>query len=365
MNTQEALLVLNMIPGLGPVKIQRLTKTCGDAARVFSTSRTVLEKVEGISESIIADIQKAEKEKIVDEEIKRIREAGVLVLFINEPNYPELLKNIYDPPSVIYYKGEVAAFRKKSIAVVGTRFASIYGKKCTKMLCAQLVREGFAIVSGLARGIDGVAHQSALEAGGSTSAVLGCGLSYIYPPEHKNLANRMIEKGCLLSEFPMTAGPLPQNFPRRNRIISGLTIGTIVVEASSKSGALITANWALEQGREVFAVPGCIGVKNTEGTHQLIQNGAKLVNQVGDILDEFGISKQLKDGGDQVRILEPLVGDENKVLEVLQQYDPLHIDEICRQTGLLINQISGILMLLEIKGYIKQIGGKKFIRTQY
>ena len=279
--------------------------------------------------------------------------------------YPAYLKNIYDPPLVLYMKGTIQE-EEKYLAVVGSRRATSYGLDMAKKISRELAECGITVVSGMARGVDSFAHMGALEVKGRTIAVLGCGLDIVYPYENKKLMENIIESGACLSEYLPGTTPVPGNFPARNRIISGISLGVVVIEAGERSGSLITANFALEQGREVFALPGNVNSIKSTGTNKLIKEGAKIVTGIDDILEELNIyfieentkvsfNKNLQDE----RILRGLDNDEKKVVECLK-LESMHIDNIARKTGFGIQLVNSILVMLELKGVVEQLPGKIF-----
>jgi DNA processing protein len=290
--------------------------------------------------------------------MEKIERAGVQVLTWQDDAYPPQLHHIHSPPPVLYVKGELKPEDEWAVAMVGTRRATVYGKEATRALASDLARNGVTIVSGLARGIDGRAHRAALEAGGRTIAVFGSGIDIIYPPEHKKLAQAVVENGALVTEYALGTPPEGSNFPPRNRIISGLSLGVIVVEAGVRSGALITADFAAEQGREVFAIPGNIFHKGSQGTNGLIQQGAKLVLSVEDVLEELNLTMISQQA--EVRAVIPENETESLLLEHIS-YEPIHVDEIGRQSGLSIVQVSSTLALMELKGMVRQVGGMKYV----
>ena len=298
-------------------------------------------------------------------ELSLARQAGVRVVTREQPGYPKALREIHDPPVALYIRGSMPS-EEVAIAVVGSRHASRYGLQTAERLAYDLALRGATIVSGLARGIDGAAHRGALKAGGRTIAVLGNGLSLVYPPEHEQLSRQIIEQGALLSEYPMTMEPLAQNFPRRNRIISGLSLGVVVVEAAARSGALITAGCALEQGREVFAVPGPITTPTSQGTHHLLQDGAKLVTSVEDILEELRLTPQPVVGtvaSDAVGETQPFAEAQQQVLACVSGDEPRYIDLIAEESGLEMSAVSSLLSQLELRHAVRQLPGKRFVRT--
>ena len=297
-----------------------------------------------------------------DEEMEKLERYGARVANWNDPIYPPRLKEIDDPPPVLYIRGELLPEDERSVAVVGTRKASAYGREVAGSLSHDLAKNGVTVISGLARGIDSISHQAALEAGGRTIAVFGSGLDVIYPAENAGLARRMESSGALVSEHPLGAKPDARNFPRRNRIISGMTLGTLVIEAPETSGAMITVRWALEQNREVFCVPGSIFSPASKGTNSLIQQGAKLVMRCEDILEELNltvVSHQIE----MRSILEP-DGDHESDLLTHISHEPIHIDEIRRLAQLPISSVSSALALMELKGLVKQVGGMHYVRVR-
>jgi len=296
------------------------------------------------------------------EQINRSQEFGARLIVRADESYPELLKNIYDPPTVLFAKGDVSCLSTKSIGIVGTRRASHYGLEIAKKLAFDLASVGITVVSGLAAGIDTAAHQGALKAKGKTIAVFGCGLDTIFPAANRGLAKEIEQNGALVSEYAFGSPTSKTNFPRRNRIISGLSLGTIVIEGDYKSGAMITAKCALDQGREVFAVPGDVRLEQSNGPHWLIKQGAKLVENISDVLEELGMVMP-----DEIRKVEnsnirnsDLSDDEKRVVAVLS-LEPKHLDMIVYETGFSLSQISGLLLVLEMKQIIRQLPGKMFV----
>jgi DNA processing protein len=288
--------------------------------------------------------------------------AGLAVLVWGDADYPALLARIPSPPPLLYLRGDLLPEDAVSVAVVGARRATAYGQDMARELATELARRGVTIVSGLARGIDAAAHQGALEAGGRTLAVLGCGLDRIYPPEHRELSERVAEAGALCGEFPVGTPPVRANFPRRNRIISGLSLGVVVVEAGVESGALITADHAVEQGREVFAVPGRVHARYSEGCHRLIKAGAKLVDTWEDVLVELLPQVKRRRAAHPVRApLPPLSAEEEQVVALLLA-EGQHIDTLIARSGLPSGRVAGVLVGLEMKGVVRQLGGKMFER---
>lgn len=299
-------------------------------------------------------------------EIKEIRDKGIKLVHIDHPDYPERLKNIDDPPRYFYMKGCISPQDFKAIAIVGTRRPTIYGKRVAEMLAAELSSAGFTIVSGLARGIDSFAHRAALRGGGRSIGVLGCGIDIVYPRENGTLMADIVESGAIISEFPLGTKPDKRNFPQRNRVISGISLGTVVVEAAGRSGSLITARFALEQGREVFAVPGNINSPVSIGTNNLIKEGAKLVASTGDILEEFEqlLTYELKNGiNNNLKESLPITGEEESIYRILT-LEPKHIDQIIKEGGVEPQRVMHLLLNLEIKGLVEQLPGNCYVKAR-
>ena len=293
----------------------------------------------------------------LEEEMEKLDRYGVKALTGHDPDYPARLKEIYDFPPVLYIKGSFLPQDEWCVAVVGTRRATVYGRQVTEEIVADLVRNKITIASGLARGIDSVAHRSALEAGGRTLAIFACGLDIVYPAENTEMARRITSQGALVSEYPLGTKPKPENFPRRNRILSGLSLGVLVVEAGETSGAIITAHLALEQNREVFAIPGSVLSPASIGTNKLIQEGAKLVRDYRDILEELNLTAVAH----QIEMKELLPSSETESLLFKKlSAEPLHIDEVCRSSGLPISTVSSTLAMMELKGLVKQVGAMNY-----
>ena len=276
---------LTLIPAIGPIRARKLLARFISPAEIFAASQREIASVLG--ESVAQTIDQQRKKIDVDRQLCLIEKHQVQIITQDDPAYPANLKNIFDPPLILFLRGKILPQDELSIAIVGTRLASIYGMNMARKLSSQLGQLGFTIISGGARGIDTTAHQAALGINARTIAVLGCGVDVVYPEENRRLYQQIIQRGALISEFPMGTQPLRQNFPRRNRIISGLSLGVVIIEAPQRSGALITASSALEQGREVFCVPGQADSFTMKGSHQLLREGAKLVEDVGDIIEEI------------------------------------------------------------------------------
>lgn len=347
-----------MVPQIGPTRFRRLLEVFGEPEAAWRASPLELTRA-GLDRRAIEGILRLRRTADPQAVLERLGRQGVRLLTIRDPGYPELLREVHDPPPVLYIKGELLAGDRWAVAVVGTRRVTSYGRQVVERLVGELARAGLTIVSGLARGVDGVAHRVALDAGGRTIAVLGSGLDRIYPAEHSALARDIAASGAVVSEFPLGTPPDALNFPRRNRIISGLAMGTLVIEAGETSGALITADFALEQGREVFAVPGSILSAASAGPNRLIQEGAKLVTCAQDILEELNISAAAQ----QEAVREALPENETEALLLqLMGSEPQHIDELGRAAGLPAAEVSSTLTLMELKGLVRQVGGMNYVR---
>ncbi len=346
----------SLVPGIGPVRFSQLLKYFGDMAGAWAAGPAELKQA-GLDSSAIQSITVSRPKISLEEEMEKLDRFGVKALTSHDPNYPARLKEIYDFPPVLYIKGSLLPQDEWCIAVVGTRRATVYGRQVTEEITADLVRNKITVVSGLARGIDTVAHRSALEAGGRTLAVFACGLDIVYPAENTEMASRIPSQGALISEYPLGTKPRPENFPRRNRILSGLSLGVLVVEAGETSGAMITAHLALEQNRDVFAIPGSILSPASIGTNKLIQAGAKLVRDYRDILEELNLTAVAC----QIEMKELLPSSETESL-LFQKLsaEPIHIDAVCRLSGLPVSTVSSTLAMMELKGLVKQVGAMNY-----
>ena len=354
-------LALARVKGLGAVSFKKLTTRFVDPTAAFSAALTELEQVEGLHRDAIDGIVAFSDWAEIDEEIERARDAGIAIVPFTNPNYPARLRTIADPPPFLYVKGNILTDDDKAVAIVGSRSASEYGRRVARDLARGLASLGFTVVSGMARGIDASAHESALQAGGRTIAVLGSGVERAYPAEHETLYRRIGENGAVLSELPIGTRPLAFNFPARNRLISGLSLGVVVVEATEKSGSLITATLAVEQGREVFAVPGEVGSSRSRGAHRLIRQGAKLVESVDDIIEE--IAPQLLDRTGSAtqrapRVLPQNASDATRTIFALLQENTLQVDQVIERTGMSAAQVLETLLDLELQGLLRQLPGK-------
>ena len=371
MTSREAYIALNMVDGVGPIRVRALRDRFGEAQAILGASKTDLMQVEGVGEEVARSITGWREKVDLDAELQQIEKSGVHVVCRDDAEYPKNLREIYDPPLVLYVKGTLTERDALAIAVVGSRRTTLYGQEMARKLAFQLARVGVTVVSGLARGIDTAAHNGALQAKGRTVAVIGCGIDIVYPSENKKLADEIVEKGgAVVTEFPFGVQPDRQNFPMRNRIISGWSLGVVVVEANLKSGALITANQAGEQGRQVFAVPGRADSILSKGANKLIKDGAKLTEDVEDILSEFEylLPKTATEaaepglGGGGTKPALQLSEIEEKVMAQVSN-EEVAIDEIIRASGLTTACVSATLLALEMKRLVRQLPGKQYVRN--
>jgi len=353
---------LKSVPGVGNRLFFHLIEHFESPKKVFSAPKVELLKVEGVSDRLVPVIQRYKIPKEVKEDLSLAQKNGVKIITFSDSDYPSLLRHIHDPPPVLYVRGKVHG-DSLNIAIVGSRNPTSYGRTVTERLSGDLAQRGFTVVSGMARGIDAAAHIGALATEGKTVAVLGSGMGTIYPAENKSLFYRIAESGAVISEFPFLTPPEAHNFPVRNRIISGLSLGTVIVEATHRSGSLITARLAAEQGREVFAVPGSITSFKSMGTHRLIKQGAKLVEHVEDILEELNLDQPIPSIDTKEKPAIPLTPEEKKILNELSPY-PIHIDKLVRNLSLSAAQVSSLLLQLELKGLVTQSPGKLFTRSE-
>jgi DNA processing protein len=368
MDSREAFIALNLIEGVGPVRVRTLLEHFGEAPKILVASKNELLRVRNIGEEVAENISTWEKSVDLAGELKRISDFGCHVLISSDENYPAMLREIYDPPIVLYVKGEISGRDKNSVAMVGSRQTTHYGIETARKLAYQLAYIGVTVVSGGARGIDTAAHQGALSAKGRTIAVLGTGINLIFPTENAELFQRISENGALVTQFPFNRPADKQSFPIRNRIVAGMTLGTVVVEANLTSGALITANFATEYGRQVFAVPGRIDSPRSKGCHELIKRGAKLCESAEDILSEFEYlfpASNRPPTANETGILPAieLPANEQKVFDALKADDELSIDEVIRASSLPSSAVSVALLGLEMKRLVKQLPGKMFLRN--
>lgn len=372
-------LALAALPGLGCVLTRRLLGAFGTPARVLAAGKKVAQ-VDGIGRNLIelfSSPARLDKARFwADQEYKRVCAANIQLLCCDDSLYPSLLLNIHDVPILLYCLGDLDCLDVPAVAVVGSRTPTDYGRNISAEFGRQLVRNGFAVVSGLAQGIDGQAHSGALEANGRTIAVLGCGLDVVYPRKHSHLYKQIIEKGLLLSEYPMGTPPEGFRFPARNRIISGLSLGVVIVEAAVRSGALITARLALEQNREVFAVPGRIDSPKSEGPHGLLRQGAVLVRSAEDIVAElppssYAAENTLSREHEISSVVSPNtftalpddLSQEEEALMTVIKTDPIDIEQLSEHMGLPLNALHSLLLGLELRGLIQQVPGQQYIRS--
>jgi len=354
-------IALNTVPNVGAIRFVSLVKHFGSPQRVLEGSVREISKVEDVGGITASCIKGQVNYKEAERQVKAFEKSGCGWMTFTDADYPRRLKQIGDPPPFLFIKGSLTEADELALALVGSRQATDYGKSISQRITSELVAKGITIVSGLATGIDSYAHKAALEAGGRTIAVLGSGHDIIYPSENKVLAKKIEAQGALVSEFLFGTEPIAENFPKRNRIISGLSLGVIVVEAPIKSGALLTAQYALEQNREVFAVPGNLGKRTSEGANNLIKQGAKLVTKAEDILEELNLStaviaKEFKEK------LPELAQPEKTIYQVLSA-EPIHIDKLAQESNLSISETLTGLLNLELKGLARQRSGKLFVRT--
>jgi DNA processing protein len=368
MDPREALVAMNMIDHVGPIRARQLLDHFGDASAVLGASRHQLLQVKGIGDETADSIANWEKRVDLNGELKRIADFGCRIVSHADPEYPELLRQIYDPPFVLYVKGALSPKDKNSVSIVGSRMTTPYGIESARRLAYQLAYVGVTIVSGGARGIDTAAHQGALTGRGRTVVVLGTGINLVFPPENIELFERIAANGAIITQFPFNRPADKQTFPIRNRIVAGMTLGTLVVEANLTSGALITANFAIEYGRQVFAVPGRIDSPRSKGCHDLIKKGAKLCESAEDILSEFEYlfpATNRPPTASETGVLPALElsTNEQQVYDCLD-HEELNMDEVIRKTGLPSSAVSVALLSLEMKRLAKQLPGKLFVRNQ-
>jgi DNA processing protein len=360
-------LALHLVPGVGRITFKKLVAYFGHPHAVMRATARQLTRVSGVGPKMAQAITGFQALRAVEQEMRAAKAAGCQIVTQDDEGYPALLKTIEDPPPVLYVRGDIGNPMAPGIAVVGSRRPSTYGKVIAKQLARGLAVCGVTVVSGLARGIDSVAHINSLESGGRTIAILGSGLANIYPPENRRVAERISQQGAVVSEFPMMTKPDRLNFPLRNRTISGLSLGTVVVEAGERSGALITAQWALEQGREVFAVPGNVTAPTSRGTNRLIKMGAKLVENVDDILEElpqYALGEKRGSAPAQQEFCQAdSTPDERRLLELLDPAEARHMDWIIEAAHLPTSLVSSLLLQLELAGKVTQLPGKLFLRA--
>ena len=361
-----AALRLSLVDGVGPRIRQSLLTRFGTPQNVFDAPSAELLEIDGVGPKIAASIMAAGHSRQAEQELVRCRELGVDLILRDDPAYPPSLGRICDPPGVLFSRGRIEPRDELAVAIVGSRRCTVYGRQQAEKLAGVLARAGLTIVSGLARGIDAAAHRGALEAGGRTIAVLGTGLANIYPPEHGELANAVAQHGAVVTEVSLETAPLPGLFPQRNRIIAGMSLGVVVIEASRNSGALHTVRHALEQGREVFAVPGRIDSLASEGCHDIIRDGAVLVRHADDILQGLGpLAAPVSSGCDGTvhTARELLLDDQERRILNLVPIDPVPVDQILREAGIEPSRALATLTVLEMRRLIRRLPGSQYCRV--
>jgi DNA processing protein len=345
------------VKGIGAVRVRKLKAHFGSLQAAWSANEFDLAAA-GLDLRAIAALTQGRRTISPPEEVERLAKAGAQAITWDDPAYPRLLREVPDPPPVLFVKGALDEADQWAVSIVGTRQATVYGREVTEMLAGELARRGITIVSGLARGIDAYAHQAALKADGRTIAVLGCGVDVIYPPEHRKLAQQIIEQGALVSDYPLGTPPDAANFPPRNRIISGLSLGVVIVEADEQSGALITAEFAADQGRDVFAVPGNIFNRTSRGTNRLIQKGAHIVLDTQSILEELNLNLVAEQR--EVQTAAPDSDLERTILKSLS-HEPTQVNELVRALDLPTAEVTAALALMELKGLVRQASGTSYV----
>jgi DNA processing protein len=358
-------LALSTVPKIGPIRYVSLIKHFGSPEKVLAASKNELAGLPDVGPVTASGIKSNVSWETAEEQLKLCEKTRVQIVTFKDESYPKNLLTIYDPPPFLFVGGEIKEEDQNAVAIVGCRSASSYGRRITERIGRELVRRGITIVSGMARGIDSIGHLAALKEKGRTLAVFGSGLDVLYPPENKKLAGEIRSSGAIISEFFLGTKPEAPNFPRRNRLISGLSLGVVIVEAGNKSGALLTAQCALDQNREVFAIPGNLGSKNSEGTNRLIKEGAKLVTSVEDILEELRIFTREGESSSFEETKKDLSGlsEAEKSIFKLISDEPCHIDKIASKASVGVPQALSMLLSLELKGLVKQLSGKMFVRA--
>jgi DNA processing protein len=354
---------LSSIPGVGRITFRKLVNHFGSPERVLSAPHDELKKSDGLSDKVITEIKTFSWREHAGQEIAKAADAGIAIITMDDPAYPDSLRKTHDPPLYLYVKGLLRPDDNNAVAIVGTRKPTHYGRTVTHRIAYELASAGFTIVSGMARGINTQAHRGALAAKGNTIAVLGCGIDVAYPPENRDLMEKIAGNGAVMTENPFGTKPEAGYFPARNRIISGLSRGTVIIEAAEDSGSLITAKNTIEQGRKLFAVPGNIGTSTSRGPNNLIKQGATLVEGADDILKVIGMQTQSIRQAVQSRPLPSLTPEEKSVLECITN-EPKHIDIIMNECRSTAGRLSGVLINLELKGLAKQLPGKYFVREE-
>lgn len=350
-------IAFNLVKGIGSARMRAMLEHFGQVQAAWEAAPAELESA-GLSPRLVEAVEQVRQANLPQRTWELIQKQGITVLTWADEAYPRRLKEIDQPPPVLYVRGQLADEDQWSVAIVGTRRATAYGRQAAGELAAGLARRGVTVVSGLARGIDAIAHQAALQAGGRSLAVLGSGVDQIYPPEHRRLADQMCQNGALVSDYPPGTPPEATNFPPRNRIISGLSLAVVVIEAGDTSGALITASFASEQGRAVFALPGSIYAAQSNGTNRLIREGAHIYLDLPDLLEVLNLGQVSQQRA--ARAVLPADATEAKLYALLGR-DPIHVDEIGARAELPISQVSAALALMELKGLVRQVGGMNYV----
>jgi DNA processing protein len=349
-----------LVKGIGAVRLQALLDYFGDAQTAWNASLFTLAGA-GLSPKLAERVLQVRTSVNLDEYMEKVAAAGIRILTWDDAEYPAHLKEIDQPPPVLYLRGEFTAEDGWAVGIVGTRAVTPYGRQVTEELASVLAHNGVTVVSGLARGVDAIAHSAAIKAGGRTLAVLGSGVDKIYPPENRQMAEKIMSQGAVLSDYAPGTPPEATNFPPRNRIISGLSMAVVIVEAGDTSGALITAEFALEQGREVFAVPGNIYAPQSKGPNRLLNNGARMLLKPQDVLEALDLTRNVERR--EIRKVMPADSTEASLLEILGA-EPVHVDEIRGQTGLPIEKVSAALTMMELKGMVRQVGGMNYVAVR-
>jgi DNA processing protein len=350
----------NLVKGIGAVRFKALLDYFGDARTAWQAPPQALQAA-GLSPKLVENLLKIRSQVSLELVWERMQTQGINILTWEDENYPRRLKDIDQPPPVLYLRGDLTPGDEWAVAIVGTRRITSYGRQVTEEVASTLARNGVTVVSGLARGVDAVAHQAALNAGGRTLAVLGNGVDRIYPPENRRLAEQIISQGALISDYPLGTPPEGTNFPPRNRIISGLALAVVVVEAGLDSGALITSTFAAEQGRDVFAVPGSILAHQSKGTNRLIQDGAHPLLDPQEILEVLNLTMVTEHRS--ARLVLPTDSTEAQLLQILSS-EPLHVDDIHAKTDMPIEKVSATLAMMELKGMVRQVGGMHYVAVR-
>lgn len=357
MDERSYWVALNLVKGIGAVRFRQLLEFFGTAELAWQAPQSAWSSA-GIPQRVVNNFSLVRQQVDLERVLEKIAAGNMRVITWLDGDYPRRLKEIDQSPPVLFIRGTINVEDDWAVAVVGTRRVTPYGRQVADEIGRFLAQNGVTVVSGLARGVDAIAHQSALQAGGRTFAVLGSGVDVIYPPEHRKLAAEIIQQGAVISDYPVGTQPDGVNFPPRNRIISGLSLATVVVEAGEKSGALITAEFAVDQGRDVFAVPGSILAAQSQGTNRLIEQGARPLLKMSEILESLKL-EQIPEK-QQTRKLNPMSKEEQRLLEQLSS-EPVHIDQLCELTGLPITNVSATLTMMELKGFVTQVGGMNYV----